>query len=556
MPNLSSISSWRIRPLVPDLLASIVVFFVALPLCMAIAIACGVSPLAGILTGIVGGLIVGCLGGSPLQISGPAAGLVIVVADLVREHGTERLGAIVLVAGIIQVLAGSLRLAQWFRAVTPAIINGMLTGIGVLIFASQFHVMVDDVPKGSGINNLASIPGAIGKALVPNSATSHQEAAALGLATIIIILLWEKLIPKRWRKLPGSLVAISVATLLCSTLQLPVHHVSFPDSLWSSVHWPASNHFWVSLTDGSVLSGGLMVALVASAETLLTAAAIDKMHSGARTNYERELSAQGVGNMICGLLCALPMTGVMVRSGVNVGAGAKTRLSGMLHGMWLLIFVGLFPSLLKLVPVSCLAALLVLTGYKLANFKVAKELAKFGKSEVAIYTITAACIVAIDLLSGVLIGVTLAIAKLLYTFAHIEVKIVDDQEKNRTDLWLSGTATFLNLPKVASSLDTVRQDTELHIHLQALDYVDHACLDLIMSWDKQHRAAGGSLVIDWSTLGAVFRERRQRRGQFTREFRRAVDQPTSAGADRHHGQCAEQPSVASPAVKPLETANT
>ena len=533
--NLASTASLPTRTYLKDFLASIVVFLVALPLCMGIAIACGVSPAAGVITGIVGGLVVGFLSGCPLQVSGPAARLVVVVADLLRDHGPEKLAVMVLIAGVFQIVAGFLRAAQWFRAVTPAIVNGMLAGIGVLIFTSQFHVMVDDSPKGSGISNLLSIPAAIWKGVMPNSTTSHEEAAAIGVATIVILVLWEKFAPRRLRLLPGSLVAVIAATILAAAFSLPIHYVSLPDSLWQSVHWPTPAGLLASVTDRVVLLGGLAIALIASAETLLTATAIDKMHNGTRTNYDRELTAQGIGNVICGWLGALPMTGVMVRSGVNVNAGAKTRLSSILHGLWLLMFVTLLPFVIKLIPVASLAALLVFTGYKLTNFKIVKELAKFGKGEVAIYGITVGSIIIVDLLTGVLIGVALAIAKLLYSFSHLEIKIADDPEKNRTNLWLSGAATFLSLPKFASALESVRLDTEMHIHLEALDYIDHACLDLLMTWDKQHQATGGNVVIDWSTLGAVFRDRRKRsRSGPTKEFRRTAHELVSSHSNPTH----------------------
>lgn len=509
-----------------DLLASFVVFLVALPLCMGIAIACGVSPAIGIVTGIIGGLVVGFLGGCPLQISGPAAGLVVILSDMLREHGLEKLGAIVLVAGTLQMVGGIFGLAHWFRAVTPAIINGMLAGIGVLLFAGQFHLMVDDTSKGSGINNLMSIPGAIMKAVSPNVAASHEEAAFLGMATIIILLLWNKFAPKRLKLVPSFLVAIFLVSLVAYIFHFPVRYVQLPSNLLSELRLPSSATI-TQLLDKNIWLAGLEVAFIASAETLLTATALDKIHRGQRTNYDRELTGQGAGNFICGLLGVLPMTGVMVRSGVNVAAGARTRLSNIMHGAWLLIFVTLMPFVLKYIPVSSLAALLVYTGYKLADFKVIKDLVKFGKGEVVIYLTTIALIVSVDLLTGVLAGIGLSICKLVYTFTRLDIKMGFDEQKNRTSLRLTGAATFLNLPKLADCLEKVHPDTELHVHLDGLDYIDHACLDLLMNVDKQMKTTGGSLVIDWSTLGTVFRDRRKsvREGS-TREYRHAEDVPT------------------------------
>jgi len=520
-----------------DLLASIVVFLVALPLCMGIAIACGVSPAIGIVTGIIGGLVVGSIGGCVLQVSGPADGLVVILSDMLHEHGLEKLGAIVIVAGSLQMLGGVFGLAHWFRAVTPAIINGMLAGIGVLLFAGQFHVMVDDTSKGNGITNLLSIPGAVMKAISPDVAKSHEEAAFLGVATIIILLLWNKFSPKKLRMVPSFLVAIGIVSVVAAVFHFPVRYVDLPANIFDSLRLFDAKTFGY-LLDRNILLCGLEVALIASAETLLTATALDKIHRGQRTNYDRELTAQGVGNFACGLLGVLPMTGVMVRSGVNVAAGAKTRLSNILHGLWLLLFVSLLPFVLKFIPVSSLAALLVYTGYKLVDLKTVKDLSKFGKSEVAIYAITVVLIVAVDLLTGVLAGIALSVCKLIYTFTRLETKVGYDEKTNRTSLRLTGAATFLNLPKLADCLEKVRPDTELHVHLDALDYIDHACLDLLMSLDKQMKATGGSLVIDWSTLGTVFRDRRKapREGS-SKEFRaptepEALKSPTAAAASR------------------------
>jgi MFS superfamily sulfate permease-like transporter len=252
----------------------------------------------------------------------------------------------------------------------------------------------------------------------------------------------------------------------------------------------------------SVFLAALAVALVASAETLLCATAVDQMHTGPRAKYDRELFAQGVGNSICGLVGGIPMTGVIVRSAANVEAGGKTRASSIMHGLWLLVMVAALPFLLKQIPISALAAVLVFTGYKLVNLKVVKELAKFGWSEVFIYFATMITIVATDLLIGVMTGMVLAALKLLYTFSHLEVRGESEPQQRRTTLYLNGTATFLALPKLAAALDRVPADHELHVHFERLNYIDHACLDLLINWEKQHDATGGSLVIDWDSLTA------------------------------------------------------
>jgi MFS superfamily sulfate permease-like transporter len=255
---------------------------------------------------------------------------------------------------------------------------------------------------------------------------------------------------------------------------------------------------------GALLSTALLIALVASAETLLCATAVDQLVPGSRTNYDRELTAQGAGNVICGLLGALPMTGVIVRSSANIQAGAKTRLSAVLHGLWLLLFVAALAGLLQMIPTASLAAVLVYTGYKLVNVKQIKRLREAGWGEVVIYAATLGVIVVEDLLSGVIVGIVLAAGKLLYTFSHLVIRV--DHEDHRHVMHLAGSATFIRLPKLAAALEEIPSDAELHVELDRLTYIDHACLDLFTSWARQHEATGGRLVIDWDSLHASFRE--------------------------------------------------
>jgi MFS superfamily sulfate permease-like transporter len=493
-----------------DFLASIVVFLVALPLCMGIAIASGAPPdraaAIGILTGIVGGLVVGSLGGSPLQVSGPAAGLTVIVFELVREHGWAAFCIFVFLAGVIQLAAGLLKLGQWFRAVSPAVIHGMLAGIGVLIFASQFHIMVDDAPRSSGLENLLSIPEAIVKGVYPSGNVSHDDAARIGLLTIALIVLWRPLVPKPLKVIPATLVAVVVATAATAALDLPIRQVQIPDNLFDAIQLPSAAVFEQLPAWSAVLAAAVSLAFIASAETLLCATAVDQLHGGPRTRYDRELAAQGVGNMICGLLGALPMTGVIVRSAANVEAGARSRLSAILHGAWLLLFVLLLPFVLRLIPTAALAAILVYTGYKLVSVKAVRSLWSYGKSEVAIYAATVAVIVGKDLLTGVIVGIVLSVVKLVYTFSHLNVRLETVPEEGRTILYLEGAATFIRLPKLAATLEMVPPNTELHVHFEELTYIDHACLNLLMNWERQHEATGGRLVVDWESLTACFKQ--------------------------------------------------
>lgn len=218
--------------------------------------------------------------------------------------------------------------------------------------------------------------------------------------------------------------------------------------------------------------------------------------------------------MVCGIFGLLPLTGVIVRTTANVQAGAWTRVSTVLHGVWLIVFVVLIPQVLELIPISALAAVLVFTGVKLMNPQAVKELAKFGKGEVVVYGATLATVVVVDLLTGIMVGIALALAKLLYTFSHLTVEIEESPNGNgRTVLRLSGAATFIRLPRLAAALEQVRPSTELHVDFEHLDYIDHACLDLLINWEKQHETTGGRLVIDWNTLQAKFRRDKNAAGQ-------------------------------------------
>ena len=521
-----------------DLCASVVVFLVALPLCIGIAVAVGVSPARALITGIIGGVIVGMFAGSPLQVSGPAAGLFVIVADMlakgrekylagVSEEVTEAaaeaaaeqyslvvLGVSVFLAGALQLVAGRLRLGQWFRAVSPAVIKGMLAGIGVLILVSQFHVMLDHVAMWhgekahGGLQYLATIPEAIMKCFSTDTTANHHHAAMTGIVAIACFLIWPRIAPAKVRFLPAALIGVVVATLYAMVTRSEVQLLEVPKNMLTEVTLPSSA--WLTiLLDQSVMIGGAVIALVASAETLLCATAVDQMHSGPRTKYDQELSAQGVGNMLCGLCGALPMTGVIVRSSANVNAGGKTKLSTILHGIWLLIFVVAIPSVLTYIPRSALGALLVYTGIKLVNVKAIRDLWKAGRGEAVIYFVTLGMIVCTDLLIGVAVGVALSAMKLLARFSNLQVELEVSADQKEARLIMHGAATFLNLPKLAGKLEQVPDNAQLHVEFDRLSYIDHACLDLIMNWAKQH---GGHLVLDWEKLHGRFASEDPQRG--------------------------------------------
>ena len=352
---------------------------------------------------------------------------------------------------------GGPKAGQWFRAISPAVIHGMPAGIGILIIASQVHVLVDDEPKGSGLQNLLSIPGAIYKGVMPPDGSAHHLAAFVGLCTMALIFAWGYA-PQKLKLIPAPLIAVIVVTIGVAAFQLPIKFVNLSGNLWEATHLPTSEALR-NLLNTSVLVSAIALCFIASAETLLCATAVDRMHEGPRTQYNRELFAQGVGNTICGLLGALPMTGVIVRSSANVEAGAQTRLSAILHGAWILTLVALAPGLLNLIPTTALAAVLVYTGFKLISPKAWRELRPYGWAECGIYLATIIGIVAVNLLAGVVLGLVLALLKLLYTLSHLDVRIHTHPETKETTVMLAGTATFVRLPKLAAALESIPAGT-------------------------------------------------------------------------------------------------
>ncbi len=471
-----------------DLPASIVVVLVALPLCMGIAVASGVPAEKGLVTGIIGGLVVGLLAGSPLQVSGPAAGLAVIVFQLVQDFGLAMLGPILVLAGLLQLGAGVLRLGKWFRAISPAVVHGMLAGIGVLIVAAQLQVLFGRAPLPDGLQNLAAIPAAL-LGLLPLQWSSGTAAVLAGGATILAMVLWEKLRPRSLRLIPGALVGVVAGTALTVALSLPVQRVDVPDAILASISVPTMADL-SRLGESGILAAALVIAVIASAETLLSAAAVDRMHDGVRTNYDRELSAQGVGNLLCGLAGALPMTGVIVRSSANVQAGAATRLSTILHGAWILAAVALLPWLLREVPMASLAGVLVVTGWRLVSLKHVRELLhRHGVLPAAIWAATVVMVVATDLLTGVLVGLALSLLEVLPHLRRMPLRIRRrDLPTGEAELRLEGAATFLQLPALLRALEDLPPNATVRLDARGLAQIDHTSMEMLVDWAERRAA--------------------------------------------------------------------
>jgi carbonic anhydrase len=467
-----------------DLPASLVVFLVALPLSLGIAVASGAPVLAGLIAAAVGGIIAGAIGGSPLQVSGPAAGLTVIVAGLVAEFGWKVTCAITVCAGILQVLFGLSRIARAALAISPVVVHAMLAGIGITIALQQVHVLLGGNSHSSAWANVTALPGQL--------LAAHGPGLFLGALVIAILVGW-RWVPATLRKVPGPLVAIVGVTALSVLAPFDVPRIQLDGSLLDAFALP-------SLPDGNwgaFATGVLTVALIASVESLLSAVSVDRMHSGPRTDFDRELIGQGAANIASGAVGGLPVTGVIVRSSTNVTAGAKTRASGILHGVWILVFAVPFAGLAQLIPSAALAGLLIVIGMQLVKIAHIETACRTG--DLAVYVVTVLCVVFLNLLEGVLIGLALAVAMTVWRVVRAKVA-AEEVSENHWRVDIEGSCTFLSLPRLTSVLATVPAGTDVTIEL-SVDFLDHAAHEAIEEWRRQHEATGGSVHLH--DLGAV-----------------------------------------------------
>ncbi|MFD7239260.1 SulP family inorganic anion transporter [Streptomyces syringium] len=467
-----------------DFTASLVVFLVALPLCVGVAVASGVPAELGLVTGIVGGLVAGVLPGSSLQVSGPAAGLTVLVYEAVQAHGMATLGVIVLAAGILQLVLGLLKFGRWFRAISVAVVQGMLAGIGLVLIFGQCYAMADLKAPRSGIDKLAGLP-----ALAADIAADDRSltALAIGAGTVAVLVLWKRLPERVSGALPAPLAAVALATAATAAFSLPIAKVEV-QGLLESVQPPALGDF-TGLGEIALLGTVLAFTLIASAESLFSAAAVDRMHDGPRTDYDKELIAQGAGNTVCGFLGALPMTAVIVRSSANVQAGARTKASRVLHGVWLLLFAALLPAALGVIPLASLAGVLVHAGCKLVPVRELLPLWREHRGEAVVLAVTAIAIVTTNMFEGVLIGLLLAVAKTAWAISHVHMN-VKEAGTGPIHVRLTGNATFLRLPLILETLEALPKDRPIELDLSGLRHLDHACQTALTSWADRHNEEG------------------------------------------------------------------
>ncbi len=489
-----------------DLPASIVVFLVALPLCLGIALASGAPFFSGIISGIIGGIVIGSLSGSKLSVSGPAAGLAALVLAAITNIGDFRLFlCAVFIAGILQMLMGLARLGGIANYFPSSVIKGMLTSIGILIIAKQIpHAFGYDRNERGDLTELFPFGDEDLHELFQPLHHIDFGVFLVCLVSLLIMIFWEKpFIKSRFKFVPGALVAVIVSVVLNEIFKatgsellvgqdhlVQIKAASSPSEFFSFFTLPDFNGF----LSNKVIITGFMIAIIASLETLLSIEAVDNLDPQRQvTNTNRELLAQGVGNAVAGLIGGLPVTSVIVRSSANINSGAKSKLSTITHGLLLLVCVIAIPSLLNLIPLSALAAVLLLTGYKLCKFDVFKQMFNNGKYQFVPFIVTVATILAIDLFGiykpvkgeGLLIGVVVGLITAFGAVLHGNLKnsyyFKEDQHKDDEpiNLHLAEEVSFLNKASIREMLDKLPQNATVNIDATNTQYIDFDVLELI-----------------------------------------------------------------------------
>jgi len=482
-----------------DITAGLVVFLVALPLCLGVALASGAPLISGLVAGIVGGIIVGVLSGSHSSVSGPAAGLTAVVAAQIIGLGSFNAFLLaVIIAGLIQLVLGSLKTGFLSEFIPSSVIKGLLAAIGVILVLKQIpHVFGHDAdPEGDMSftqpdheNTFTEIAAIL--------SDFHLGAAVVGVTSVMLLFLWNK--NRRLNKsvIPAPLVVVLfgvAANLLfrqwgagwaigsSHLVQVPIAD-DLP-AFFGLLHAPDFSQW----KNPAVYTAGLTIALVASLETLLNLEAIDKIDPRQRTSpSNRELCAQGVGNVVAGLLGGIPITSVIVRSSVNINAGGRTKAAAIIHGLLLLVCVLLLPAYLNLIPLSCLAAILLVTGVKLAGPKLVKQMWNDGRYQFAPFAVTVVAIVVTDLLIGVLIGLAVSLGFILNSNLRRPIRRFVEKHLggNVMHIELANQVSFLNRAALASALDAIPLGGQLLLDASNTDYIDPDVLDLIRHYKER-----------------------------------------------------------------------
>ena len=486
-----------LKNLSADFPASVVVFLVALPLCLGIALGSGAPLFSGIIGGIVGGIVIGSLSGSQLSVSGPAAGLTaIVVVAIGKLQVYEAFLAAVVIGGIIQVLLGFIKAGVLGDYIPSSVIKGMLAAIGLILILKQFPHLIgydkdfqgdEAFMQEDGGNTFSGIFSSL-NALIP-------AACAIGLFSLLVQILWEKYIAKRggvFKLIPAPLIVVLVAVAINETLRSvnpafaikQTHLVNIPvaDSLSGFVSFFTMPDF-THLSNPVVWTTALTLAIVASLETLLNVEASDELDPYQRvTPKDRELRSQGIGNIVSGMIGGLPLTSVIVRTSANVNAGARTKSSTIMHGMLLLLCVAFIPALLNRIPLSALAAILIFTGYKLAKISIFKDYYRKGWSQFLPFVITVAAILLTDLLIGILIGCVVGLFFVMRSNFKSAVFVVNDA--NKYLFRLRKDVSFLNKPIIKNKLEQVPEGSFVLIDAARADFIDKDVIEVIEDFMK------------------------------------------------------------------------
>ena len=490
------IKYYRLVWLKYDLPAGLSVFLVALPLCLGIALASGAPLYAGLLSGIIGGLVVSLISGAQLAVSGPAAGLTTLVAASIISLGDYKLFLLaVIVAGLFQLVLGLLKLGGIANYFPSSVIKGMLAAIGIILISKQIPLALGyDQPDfwTSGFVQLFSrehFPGNI------KNFNLHitKGAILITVISILILVLLQQSFAKKLRVIPAPLlvVVIGIITNILFTNAgsgyslMPTQLVTIPSNIFAEIAFP---DFSKIFSTSEIWKDGMIIGLLATLETLLSIEAIDKLDRHNRiTPVNRELVAQGIGNMTCGLLGAIPITAVVVRGAANADAGARTKLSSFTHGLFLLLAVLLVPFLLNKIPYASLSAILLITGFNLTKPKLYRNMWSLGRKQFIPFLITIIVILATDLLIGVSIGLLISIYFIVQNNFRAEYKInkTIQQDTEVYFIKLNSNVTFLNKVKLRKALDRIPEYSVLTVDGSDCNFIDYDILEIISEYQTK-----------------------------------------------------------------------
>lgn len=488
-----------------DITASIAVFLVALPLCLGIALASNAPLFAGLISGIVGGIVVGILSGSHKSVSGPAAGLTAIVAAQIAALGSfEAFLAAVVIAGAIQVLMGTFRLGFIASFFPMSVIKGLLAAIGLILILKQIpHVFGHDADAEGEMSFEQPDHENTFTELLATLSDILPGAALIGIVSVLFLMAWDKVKALKKLPVPSALIVVVLGVGINLLLRKmghawevkASHLVQVPvakdfQAFLGFLQFPGVEHF----SNPLVFKAAITVALVATLETLLNLEAVDKIDPDQRQSPpNRELVAQGAGNLIAGLIGGLPMTSVIVRSSVNINAGGKTKLSAILHGVLLIVCVVTLPHWLNEIPLSALAAILIVTGFKLASPKLFKEMWSEGAPQFLPFIITIAAIVFTDLLTGVLVGLGVSILFILHSNLRRPLRRVMEKHAmgDVLRIELANQVSFLNRAALEKVFYSVPRGGRVLIDARGTDFIDPDIRDLLSDLrDKTAPARG------------------------------------------------------------------